>query len=452
MVAAMEGNHHDAILFGRQIRLASANHACDNGLLSNHPANPEQPAMPPIARLPLLSVATLLLLLTLPSTAPGADIEPDGDSEFRLCLAELREHAAGSGVAAERIESAFATIRHLPEVVRKDRNQAEFVERFGDYLSRRVNQQRIDEGKKLIKRERELLWRLLNERGVAPQIVVALWGLETNYGSYTGNYPLFSALATLSCDPRRNDFFRKQLIAALEIVDDGIDPATLSGSWAGALGHTQFMPSTWRDFAVDGDGDGKRDLIRSKADALASAANYLASLGWQGDQRWGREVLLPTGFPYDLSGLERHFDLKIWHQLEVKNNDGTPLNVPSTPMYASLILPEGKEGPAFLVYDNFLRLMEWNRSINYALSVGILSDRLVGRQPLVNPGNHSPAIRREDIRRIQQLLSAHGIESGPLDGRPGEKTREAIRTYQIRNGLPADGYPDLGLLRHLGGE
>lgn len=262
--------------------------------------------------------------------------------------------------------------------------------------------------------------------------------------------PTLDVLATLACDPRRSEMFTEQLMTALELVErDALEPETMRGSWAGAMGHTQFMPSTWRDHAIDGDGDGRIDLWGSEADALASAANYLNGLGWRSGERWGREVRLPAGFDYALSGLDGRRPLLEWVRLGVLQADGRPLQIAD--MEAALLVPMGHRGPAFLVYENFEVIMRWNRSQAYALSVGHLADRIVGAGDLVQPWpeiDRAPSADR--MQALQQRLQALGYEPGEPDGVLGPATRAALREFQAERGLVADGYPDETAFEALG--
>ena len=396
--------------------------------------------------MPKLALLSLLLILAGANAwaKEPARISKEG---FATCVADLKRDAEAAGIPAPLIERAFSEVKYREEVVKKDRNQAEFVEGFGDYLAKRINDRRVTTGKAMLEKHHNLLWSLYKKYDVAPQVLVALWGLETNYGTFTGRHAVIPSLATLSCDPRRSNFFRTQLLAALHVAAEGHDPLALKGSWAGALGHTQFMPTTWLAHAVDGDGDGRRDLLRSLPDALASAANYLSTLGWKGDQRWGREVKLPNLFPYRLAGLSTRMAVREWKALGVTRADGLPLA--DSDLKASLLLPVGHQGVAFLVYDNFRYLMEWNRSVHYALSVSHLADRLMGRDPFHGPLEPERRITNAEVREIQTLLTALGFDSGRADGKIGDLTRKATRAFQLRYQLPADGHPDARLLEHL---
>jgi membrane-bound lytic murein transglycosylase B len=283
---------------------------------------------------------------------------------------------------------------------------------------------------------------------VPPRYLIAFWGLETNYGSYLGSVPTLNALATLACDPRRSEFFANEFVDALQLVErEALPLERLRGSWAGAVGHTQFMPSSYLRYAVDGDENGQVDLWQSERDALASGANFLRSLGWVPGQRWGRLVILPPGFPYERAGLDQVQTLSAWAALGVQRADGGAL--PSLELDASLLLPAGHQGPAFLVYDNFRVVMRWNQSQSYALSVGLLADRLAGAPPLVLPESLSRPLRKDDIASAQRALNTLGHDAGVADGVVGTRTRAALRDFQLEQGLPADGYPDPRTLEAL---
>jgi membrane-bound lytic murein transglycosylase B len=236
---------------------------------------------------------------------------------------------------------------------------------------------RIERGRELLAQHRPLLEEIGAAYGVQPRFIVALWGIETNFGTYTGGFPVIQALATLAHDGRRSSYFREELLNALQILDDGhIDVARMQGSWAGAMGQSQFMPSSFLRFAQDYDGDGRRDIWTTEADVFASAASYLAGFGWDADQTWGRQVRLPAGFDAGLADLEIRKPLSEWQRLGVRRADGQ--NLPAGDLTASLVLPDGPGGPAFLVYDNYRTIMRWNRSTYFATTVGILADRIGG--------------------------------------------------------------------------
>jgi membrane-bound lytic murein transglycosylase B len=333
-------------------------------------------------------------------------------------------------------------------VIELDRRQPEFMQSFRDYLDKRVTPERVERGRALLKKHRDLLTQVRDTYGVQPHYLVAFWGLESNFGDYLGGFPVIGSLATLAYDERRSAFFRRQLLHALHIVDEGhVAAQRMKGSWAGAMGHMQFIPSTFVRYAVDADGDGRRDIWHTLPDVFASAANYLSSIGWRGDERWGREVRLPDGFDYTLSGLETRRSLAEWHALGVRRADGGRL--PRADMEGSVVLPAGHEGPAFLVYRNFRAILAWNRSLSYAVAVGHLADRIVGRGRLAAPRVEQTPLSRQDVEELQRLLVGLGFDAGTPDGIAGPQTRSAVQAYQAKAGMPADGYPSRTVLRSL---
>jgi len=371
------------------------------------------------------------------------------DNDFSQCKARISERAAAENLPQWIVQDVVANLDIQPRVIELDRNQPEFTQTFGDYLGKRVTTFRVMQGRLLLSQYSELLKKLTDQYGVPGRYLVAFWGLETNFGSYLGNMSTLNSLATLACDQRRSDFFTSELIHAFHIlIDNEIDPEDMRGSWAGAVGHTQFMPSSYRRYAVDGDGDGKIDLWNSVPDALTSAANFLQSLGWHAQERWGREVRLADNFPYEQAGLLNRKSLREWQNLGVTQISGRPL--PLEDMQAAVLVPAGHEGPAFLVYDNFDVIMRWNRSESYALSVGYLADRIGGAGTLENMPLEDAQIRIADIQLMQEQLNARGFDSGEPDGVMGSQTRAALREYQRSEGLIPDGFPDSGTLSSLG--
>lgn len=379
---------------------------------------------------------------------PVAPEAPNPASDFPLCVTRLQQQAREEGLSETLIKGPLAQVQFVPRVIELDRRQPEFTETFSNYLNRRVTPQRVERGRELLRKHRKLLNRLLKTYGVPAQYLVAFWGLETNFGSYLGKMPTLDSLATLACDKRRSAFFTTELLEALRLLEKpGVMPP-LTGSWAGAVGHTQFMPSAYRRFAVDGDGDGKVDLWGSVPDALTSAANFLQSLGWERELRWGREVLLPADYSYDQLGLKHRRALDEWHGMGLRNAFGG--DIPVADIKAALLLPAGAAGPAFLVYDNFNVIMGWNRSEFYALAVGHLADRINGAGRLKRTPPDLPRLSLEKVRALQTQLNAAGFETGEPDGIVGPATRYAIRAFQQARGLIADGYPSEAVFGALG--
>lgn len=375
--------------------------------------------------------------------------EESSGRAFKDWVKALRTEARTAGISDKTLDSALAGVKPVEKVIKLDRHQPEFTRTFRDYLSRRVDKKRVMRGRALLPEYRGLLEKICEKYGVPPRYLIAFWGLETNFGDYLGSFKVVDALVTLAYDQRRADFFRAQLLYALQIIEQGhIGPDEMMGSWAGATGHMQFLPSTFIGHAVDYTGNGKKDIWDSIADAFASAANFLSSSGWQPGQTWGRQVLLPENFDLELAALQRKKTIEEWSRLGVRRTDGTAL--PQADMEGSVILPQGHKGPAFLVYDNFRIIMRWNRSINYAISVGHLADRIVGMPPVSfgNTAKHKP-LSRAGIAEIQQILNRLGFDAGPEDGLPGTRTRSAIRAFQKELSLPQDGYPSPELLQCL---
>ncbi|WP_235062880.1 lytic murein transglycosylase [Paramagnetospirillum caucaseum] len=297
------------------------------------------------------------------------------DSGFSAFLAGIRTEALEKGLRPQTLDTALANVTHIDRVIELDRKQPEFTLSFNEYLGRIVTPSRVEEGRRKLAENKALLTEIERRYGVQPRFVVALWGIETNFGKNTGGMSVVSSLATLAYDGRRSKYFRTELMSALAILDQGhIAPANMIGSWAGAMGQCQFMPSTFLKFAVDWDGDGKRNIWTNRSDALASAANYLSQEGWKGDQTWGRAVRLPADFPRALLGADTRKSVREWAALGVKAADGKAL--PARELSASIVLAEGTKGPAFLVYDNFRTTMKWNRSTFFALAAGHLADRI----------------------------------------------------------------------------
>ena len=311
-----------------------------------------------------VALISVLLLFAVPGSA----------EDFQIWLGKLRVEAEGKGISQSVLDEALAGIQPIPRVIELDRRQPEFTLTFTQYRDRVVPQSRIKKGRVKYQENRDLLEEIGGKIGVQPRFIVALWGIETDFGRVTGGFKVIPALATLAHDGRRSAFFRKELLNALQILHEGhIAPKEMMGSWAGAMGQSQFMPSSFLAHAVDYDGDGRRDIWTTRPDVFASAANYLAKSGWRADQTWGREVKLPRDFDLALADLKVRKPIGGWQALGVRQPDGGDL--PTRQLSASIVLPEkGKMSPAYLVYSNYRTTLRWNRSTYFALAVGLLSD------------------------------------------------------------------------------
>jgi membrane-bound lytic murein transglycosylase B len=398
----------------------------------------------------LLFVGACLVVPTLYAADIPARVYAEPEQDFPTWLAELRAEAVSRGASAATIDAAFAQVQEpLPRVIELDRSQPEFVQTFSGYMQRSMSATRIARGQQLMAEHRALFAEVQAKYGVQPHYLTSFWALESNFGQFTGGFSVLNALATLAWDPRRAQMFRDQFLTALRIIDDGhITAEGMTGSWAGAMGQLQFMPDTFEAYAVDGDGDGKIDIWGSLPDVLHSAANYLARAGWKGDERWGREVVLPEGFDLALAGTNVRKSVTEWNALGVKRADGSSLG--NADIEGSIILPAGAKGPAFLGYQNFRTTMVWNNSTFYAIAVGHLADRLIGEGPIQHmPVNEERPLTREEVWEMQTLLNAAGFDAGTPDGSVGSRTREAVRAFQVSKNLPPDSYVSYDLLTVL---
>jgi membrane-bound lytic murein transglycosylase B len=367
---------------------------------------------------------------------------------FAECLSGLKAEAVLAGIPEVLVRDSLDSLTPQQDVLRLDRTQPEFTKGFADYHGKRVTDAQVAKAQQLWRDNQALFDRIFAKYQVQPQYLLAFWGLESNFGGYFGKTPTIQALATLACDGRRSDFFKSELMNALKIVNEGaISAQNMTGSWAGAMGHMQFMPSTFLNYAVDADGDGRRNIWSSQTDALTSAANYLHSIGWDGDYRWGREVYLPDGFDYRVASIKNKMALAQWAALGVRTSDGKL--IPDAPIQAALIVPTGHEGPAFLVYGNFDMIMEWNRSESYALAVGLLADRIAGVAEPSKAFVSSPTLYFDQVKQMQNKLNEMGYNAGEADGVFGSGTRSAISRYQAEHKMVADGFPDAEVLKAL---
>ena len=371
------------------------------------------------------------------------------DAGLQAWITAFRSRAMAAGITAQTFDAAFQGVTYSPDVITKDRNQSEFTKTIWDYLDSAASESRIENGKKALRQNRKLLDRIEATYGVDKEIVVAVWGLESSYGTFRGDFPLIESLATLSYDGRRGAFFEQQLIAALKILQNGdVSAAKMTGSWAGAMGHTQFIPTSYLAFAVDFTGDGKRDIwADNPADALASTAAYLAKSGWQAGRPWGVEIILPQGYDYSVSGDRVKKSVADWRALGIRTADGGKLPDHGT---ASVLLPAGARGAAFLIFRNFQAIERYNAADAYVIGVGHLADRLKGG-PAIQAGwpRDDRALLVDERVELQDRLTKAGFDPGGADGKIGPNTIAAVKAFQRSIGMVPDGYPSLDILKRL---
>jgi lytic murein transglycosylase len=368
---------------------------------------------------------------------------------FEAWLAAFKQEAAQQGISRQAISAALDGITFDPAIIRRDSGQGVFQQSFLQFAGRMTGAGRYQNGLKQMKANAALLSRIEQRTGVPPAVVTALWGLESDYGAYKGGvYNIIRSVATLAYDCRRSAFFRDQLMGAVRIVERGdLRAENMIGNWAGELGPTQFTPSDYFKHGLDFDGDGRVDMINSVPDALASAANLMKAFGWQKGEPWLQEVRVPAEMPWQESGLENKHPRSQWVRWGVRAAHGPAL--PSDDMQASLVLPMGRLGPAFLAYPNFRAYTEWNAAMVYATTAAYFGTRLAGA-PVVGPGNGQPVVpTTEQIQQLQQLLIARKLLTGEADGRLGAATRPAVKKAQVMVGLPADAYPTQELIDRL---
>jgi membrane-bound lytic murein transglycosylase B len=384
----------------------------------------------------------------------GMSAMAHADAGFNRWVQDFWPTAEAEGISRGVYDAAFAGVTPDPEVLEKASAQPEFVTPIWEYVERRVSDTRIETGREMLSRYADLLGRIEATYGVDRHILVAIWGMESSYGDALDDTKIIKSvvrsLATLAyADPRRGRFGRQQLIAALKILERGdVSVAGLTGSWAGAMGHTQFIPTTYDAYAVDFDGDGRRDLWKSEADALASAANYLRVSGWVSGKTWGYEVVLPQGFDYQLADNEAEMALSQWDTLGVRRVRGE--GYPRPEDNAVLLAPAGANGPAFLMLRNHYVIKRYNNATSYALAVGHLADRLRGGERFAQawPESDRP-LSRDESAELQQHLARYGFYDGAIDGEIGPRSKAAIRAYQMRVGMIADGFAGVRLLETL---
>jgi lytic murein transglycosylase len=372
-------------------------------------------------------------------------------ASFEKFLSELKQRAMSEGVSQRTIAEASPYLTYDQGIVNRDRGQRVFGQLFTEFAGRMAAPYRMQQGQQHIKTYAAAFARAEKEYGVPPAVIAAFWGLESDFGSNMGNLPVLPSLVSLAYDCRRSERFQNETIAALKVIDRGdLEPDEMIGSWAGELGQTQFLPTHYATYAVDYDGDGRRNLLRSAPDVIGSTANYIANgLKWRRGEPWLEEIRLPVNFPYEQADLTIQQPRSKWITLGVTYPDGRPL--PSDDLPASVLLPMGRTGPAFLAYANFAAYTEWNNSLIYSTTAGYLATRIAGAPPMRRPAGAVAQLPFNQIKELQQLLVRAGFDVGKVDGVLGQQSRTAIKAMQMKYGLPADSWPTEELLARMRG-
>jgi membrane-bound lytic murein transglycosylase B len=394
----------------------------------------------------LVSVPALAQPATTPATAPTA---AEADAKFQAFLKDFRDVALKAGIAPATYDASLGNAHRLADVEQANLQQPEFVKPIWSYIDGAVSDDRVSHGQQMAAAYGQTLAADETRFGVPREIIVAIWGMESNYGSSMGHYNMFEALATLAYDGPRMDYARKELLGALKMEEqEKLAPSQMTSSWAGAFGHTQFVPSAFFAHAVDGDGDGKKDLWHSAPDALASTASLLSDAGWERGLPCTYEVSLPANFDYAMADGDTAHAIAEWKKLGVTKVTGEALTKSEEP--AALYLPAGARGPAFLVFDNFKMVLKYNNAASYALGVCLLANRIAGGMPVTTawPRDEVP-LTHDDRIAFQTDLNALGYDIGAIDGVLGRKARAALRAYQKERGLPADGFPTQAVLGRI---
>ncbi len=392
-------------------------------------------------------IATIAFTIFATSPALVLAQQCKGQPSFENWVRSFKQEARGAGISARTLASASKQFGYDKSVVKKDRRQGVFSQSFLQFSDRMVAQYRLDSGRKNLKKLKTTFSRIERQFGVPGAVISAFWGLETDFGANIGKDSTLRSLSTLAYDCRRPEKFRPQLMDALRLIDRGdLKASEMVGAWAGELGQTQFLPTEYNTFAVDFDGNGKRNLLTSKADALASSANLLKSFGWARGEPWLQEVRVPKIMKWADADLAIKFPRSEWKKRGVRFVDGSA--IPSDGLKASLLLPMGHKGPAFLAYHNFDMFLEWNQSLVYSTTAAYFATRLAGAKKVQRGGKITP-LKHSEIKQLQRKLAKRGFDVGKIDGIAGRKTRAAVKAMQQKLGMPADSYPTGGLLAKL---
>ena len=412
--------------------------------------------------------AAALVTLALPASAqfappPARPVAPratvpspraascHNGASFDRFLAEVKQQAIAAGVSQRTIAEASPYLVYDQGIVNRDRGQRVFGQLFTEFAGRMAAPYRMQNGQQHIRQHAAAFARAEKEYGVPPAVIAAFWGLESDFGANMGNLPTLKSLVSLAYDCRRSEMFVNETIAALKIIDRGdLTPDEMIGSWAGELGQTQFLPTHYVNYAVDYDGDGRRDLLRSGDDVIGSTANYIANgLKWRRGEPWLEEIKVPSTLPWDQTDLSVQLPRSKWAQFGVTYPDGRPL--PNDNLAASVLLPMGRFGPAFMAYANFAAYTEWNNSLIYSTTAGYLASRIAGAPPMRRPAGQVAQLPFNELKQLQQLLVQAGFNVGKVDGVLGQQSRAAIKAMQIKYGLPADSWPTAELLARMRG-
>lgn len=394
-------------------------------------------------------VASILIAFTVAVWASGpslADCQNTGS--FSAWLESFKRQARAEGISQRTISLALDGIRFDPKIIRRDRRQGFFAQDFGTFSKKLATDNRIKNGRRKINKRKKDFARAKKEYGVPPEVITAFWALESDFGAGMGNYSILRALATLAYDCRRKELFTGELLDALRILDKGwVRPSDMIGSWAGEMGQTQFLPKHYLDHAVDFDGDGTRNLFASDSDIIGSTAAFIKHLGWRRGEPWLEEVRVPARLPWEKADTDIKLPRSQWAAMGVRSADGSPLKSDDLP--ASLLLPMGHLGPAFLAYPNFDVYVEWNNSLTYCITAAYLATRIAGAGPMQGRERDIPMLTAQQTMDLQRILLRRGYEVGKVDGIIGSKTRSAVKEMQLKYGLPADSFPTPELLRRL---